>query len=109
MIIKIFQVISIITLLNLSKSYGQVEQPDSEIIRKFDYAYSLIISADESTLCILTNDNTLEFYHLETMTLIQTIKVSRNAWLDKAFFYNENKTFFYDYGMQTNNKYKNKS
>ena len=93
-------------LSSLSNVQSQSALTNYKIVREFDYAFALIISEDESMMAVLTNENRLEFYQLETMKLLQTVKVSRNAWLNKAFFTKGNEYLYYDYGMQTKTKYK---
>ena len=79
---------------------------DTIILKIFDDVFSLMVSDDESTIAVLNGDNYIEIFQLDSMIRLQSVKVSRNAWLKKAFFYCDNSKLYYDYGVQAKTKYK---
>jgi len=96
----------ILALLISGTDLTQTENSEITTVKVFDDAFSLIISEDESTLAVLNGSNYIEIYTIDSLKLLLTVRVSRNAWLDRAFFDNGNKELYYDYGMQANTKYK---
>lgn len=79
---------------------------DTIVLKIFDDVFSLMVSDDESIIAVLNGDNYIEFFQLDSMIRLQSVKVSRNAWLRKAFFYSDNSMLYYDHGVQAKTKYK---
>lgn len=96
----------ILTFFLVNITYCQTEKSDSSFIKIFDDAYSIVMSDDESTFAVLNGDNYIEVFTLEPLKKILTVKVSRNAWLDKAFFEENNKKLYYDKGVWAKTKYR---
>lgn len=65
-----------------------------------------MVSEDESKLVVIIDNNKFEIYETDSVAFVKRIKVTRNTWLYKAYFYDENKSIFYDYGTQLRFKYK---
>lgn len=99
------RIISILILLNLCH-FSLNGQNDTTTLRVFHNAYALIVSEDESILAVLNGDKQIEFFEIQSLKKIQTVKVSRNAWLNRAYFSDDHTEFYYDYGMQLKTKYK---
>jgi hypothetical protein len=98
----------IIALLSLVLNFplkGQVGY-DTTLIKVFGDTYTILASDDESMIAVLNNDSYIEFFQLDSMKLIRTIKATRNTWLSKAFFYNNNLKLYFDYGVSVKTKYK---
>ena len=105
---SIFKTILIITLPLAScfHAAGQSELNDTTLLKIFDDAYELVVSDDESLMAVLNGSKYLEIFSIDSLNLVQSVRVSRNAWLSRAYFDYKNKLFFWDYGMQANIKYK---
>ena len=84
----------------------QTENREITTVKVFDDAFSLVISEDESTFAVLNGSSYIEVFTIDSLKRLLTVKVSRNAWLNRAFFDNDNKELYYDYGTQANTKYK---
>jgi hypothetical protein len=92
--------------LTLQQTIAQTLKNDTTLVYRFSDAFSLMVSEDESKLAVIIDNNKLEIYEVDSIRFIKRIKVSRNTWLDKAFFHDKNSLIYYDYGTQLNYKYK---
>jgi hypothetical protein len=99
--------IILLSILCLSgKVAGQEPTKDTVLIYTFIDAFALVASDDESQLALIIDNNKLEFYSADSLKFTTRYKVSRNAWLEQAYFYNDNTELYYDYGTQLKYKYK---
>lgn len=100
-------IVSIIVLFGLFTSgKGQNTTNDTVLIYRFSDAFSLMVSDDESRVAVIICNNRIEVYDLDSMSFVSSHKVSRNAWLTKAFFYDHNNILYFDYGTQVKFRYR---
>lgn len=85
---------------------AQTSNNDFELIRKFDDAFSLLVSDNEKMCALITDNNKLEVYSLNPLKFIRRVKVTRNTWLNKGFFSLDNQSLYFDYGTQLKFKYR---
>ena len=79
---------------------ANVKAQDTVVLRTFEYAFSVVVSDDESTFAVLLADNRIEIFDIKSLKMLSSVTVKKNAWLEKAFFDDGNKMLYYDFGMR---------
>lgn len=103
---KIIITLFLLITLGLQKLFSQDLNSDTVLVHTFTDAFELIVSEDESRLAVTIDNNKLEIFQIDPMVLLKAVKVTRNTWLNKGFFHNENRFLYFDYGMQAKVKYR---
>ncbi len=85
--------------------FSQLPEKDAVLINKFNDVFSALVSDDEKNLIMIVDNNKFELYSLDPIKFIKQYKVTRNTWLEKAFFGENNTVLYYDYGMQMSPKF----
>ena len=89
-----------------SLAHGIEKLSDTILIKTFSDAFTVMVSEDETVIVVLTGDSNMDFFEIDGKTLISSAKVHRNAWLERAYFSDDKKTFYYDFGVWAKTKYR---